>query len=61
MEGEEREGGTYRERVFVDRAASSGDNVGRIEGPKHGGCLARVNDEQQLIVSDKKHNRSLLE
>jgi hypothetical protein len=43
----------YGERVFIDRAASSGDNVGRIESPEHGGCLARINDEQQLIVSEK--------
>ena len=47
---------TYRERVFIDRTASSGHNIRRIECPEHGCCLAGVDDKQKFIVPAKKYH-----
>ena len=48
---------TYREWVFPNGAAAHADDAGWVEWPKHGGSLASIDNEQELIVPEQWRKR----
>ena len=40
-----------RQRVLTDEAAANCEDVGRVEARIHRGCPARVNHEEDFVVS----------
>lgn len=48
---------TYREWVFPNGAAAHADDAGWVEWLKHGGSLASIDNEQELIVPEQWRER----